>query len=185
MNVGQDNKHIHVFRLDVTEDSTRQGQYELRMLPMTRKGYVSGQEKTSIDHGFYWNCFGNTYAKKVRHTIRVRMYQRGYELIDIRSWQSNQPIQWKEIFGNRAQERAIDALLAPIESSSRPEQEGERFAHLKPGSVSPRHRDALLFAAAEYENLATTMEAVGEEEGACARCRAKAKDLRKLTGTSP
>jgi hypothetical protein len=181
INVGHDSKLIYAFRVDITEDSSEAGHYQFRRLPMTPNGYVSGQEKTALDDGYCWNCIGFKHERQIHHTLRERLYRRGYEVIDVHSWQGTQPVIWKEISGTSEEEKAIDALLAPIHAASSKEADGTQFLHLEPGSVSPQHQDSLRFAAAEYEYLAKKLEALGEDnDDAYDRCRAKARALRDL-----
>jgi hypothetical protein len=172
LGLDSDHKDIAAFRVSITDDSTLPGRYRLAQLPIAGNGRVWGQGQSGINTGF-----GD---KQVSHTLQVRLYRRGYRLIDIHAWQG-ESIQWTEADGSRARERAIDGLLTPTEAGLHAARKNDPLGHLEPGSVSPQHRQALLFAAGEYEYLASRMDALGEDPGgACDRCLAKAKAVREL-----
>lgn len=181
INCGPDHKGAVVFRVDATEETPGPGHYQLHNIPMTQRGMVSGQARTSFDEGYYWNCISKVYASETSHTLHLRVYRPGYELIDIHAWQNGAGIQWKEARKPKDSEHAIDQLLANVAGEDVNGKEGPQFAHLEPGSVSETHHEALLFAAGEYDRLAEKMEEFQQgTPRAIARCRAKAQALRDL-----
>jgi hypothetical protein len=181
LSFGRDHDNVFAFRVDVTDDTPGPGRYEMRNLPISRSGYVGGQGKTSVDGGFDWDLIAGAFTHQTSHTLRVRLYRPGFELIEIRSWQGTQGIQWKDAKGVVAWEKTLDRLLAPSEAAPLTQAAENQFAHLEPGSASSQHQETLRFVAAEYERLATKLDLDdAEAEQACERCRAKAKCLREL-----
>jgi hypothetical protein len=176
---GPDHKGIYAFRVDVTDDTGGAGKYRLRNLPITRKGYLNGQGKSAVDDGYYWNCLVHTYARQISHTLRVRLYRPGYELVEIQSWHTNQAVHWQEVEGVEAREKAVDDLLCTTEGTVKAGKEAELFAHLEPGSAAEEHREVLFFASREYERLSLAA-ADAEAAEVSDRCAAKAKILKKL-----
>lgn len=189
LNIGPSHDNIYVFRIDVADDAScvdfaDPSHYRLRQVHVTPAGKVLGQSKVAIDSGFYWNGIVLTYTGHTSHTLRLRLYRAGYDAIDIRSWQGEMSLAWKDAADLESQEKAVDALLAPTQSNFtgtlKHKEQGWSFEHLDPGSVSREHRHALLFGAGEYERLAAGMAVTGDLETACDRCRAKASFLRNL-----
>jgi hypothetical protein len=179
INFGPDHKGVFAFRVDVTDDSTGAGHYQLKHLPISKSGYLMGQGKSSLDDGYYWNLFVKTYARQVSHTLRVRLYRPGYELAEVQSWHTHQDVEWKEVDGIAGREQAVDALLCTTEGTIEAGPEKQPFAHLDPGSSSGEHRDTLLFAAREYERIAHVSDDQGDT-AAADRCIDKARQLHEL-----
>jgi hypothetical protein len=180
INMGPSHTDAHVFRVDATEETAAPGHCRLRELPPTPGGRVYGQADTALDEGFYWNCLVYRRAWQTSHTLRVRAYRPGFTLIEICAWQGTAGIQWQPAKTVAAQEQAIDGLVAPTALAT-VAAEPDAFAHLDPGSASPSHRAALLFAAGEYDRLASRVDALEDESAEiCDRLMSKAKQLREL-----
>jgi hypothetical protein len=180
VNIGPQHQNAYAFRVDVTDTLGEPEHERFRPISISNKGYITGQGGSAIDDGIYWNCLVFCYAKQTTHTMRLRIYRQGYELLDIHSWQVDS-INWKEVTSLAAREKAIDNLLASTRDGHVMGPDGKPFAHLEPGSTSAEQRETLLFAAAEYEHLATKILADEEDgEKSCIRCRAKAKCLHEL-----
>jgi hypothetical protein len=182
--VGEGHKDVRAFRVVIkddlsTVDLAKPGSYQLSELRITKDGQVPGQVGVQFDTGFIWNCVALTYESHTNRTARVRLYRPGFDLVELVSGDPPGEVKWEEVKDLLQEEKAIDALLSPTEQSTwnrlheATQEEPWCFAQLDPGSVSPAHRKALLFAAAEYERLAKGLVL----SGAGARCVAKAKWL--------
>lgn len=182
LSLGRAHDKVHVFRVDITDDSSdgdagKPGQYALRELPLPNSGFIAPQGKLAIDSGFYWNLIAISYTSHTEHTMRLRLYREGYDLIEIHPWQGASML-WHETADLAAQEKAVDQLLAPTEHSVWPHRDDENgLGQLEPGSYSQAHHNALVFAIHEYQRIAEEADIDGH-----ARCMAKAKKLRDLAG---
>jgi hypothetical protein len=193
---------IHAFRVDVADDQNcidfpEQDCYVLRTVPLSPEGDVPPQTKVGLDYGWILNCVALVYSGHTHHTVLVRLYRPGWQTVEIKAWDQVGPITWKESIDLPARERAVDDLLStwntdalsqlPARTSgSKPPPPQARpwdpkvFRNLAPGSASAWHRQALLFAAAEYDRLAAaaTADKAGQEQRQ--RVADKAKRLREL-----
>jgi len=187
LNLGPAHDNIYAFRVDIADDDSsshfaKPGHYRFRQVHIAPHGSVVAQGKVGMDSGFYWNLFVTCFAQKTDHTIRLRLYRPGFNLIEIQSWQGDASLEWQAVPGPAGQEQVVDALLRPTGKGTWPGRDQVwGFGQLDPGSASSEHRHALLFAAAEYQRLAEDME-IDAADGAeaCNRCHAKAKFLREL-----
>jgi hypothetical protein len=189
LNLGPAHDNIFVFRVDVADDEScanlaKPGHYRFRQVHVAPHGTILGQGKVALDSGFYWNLIAVTYAEKTDHTIRLRLYRPGFDLLEIRPYQSEASLGWTAVRELAAQEKVIDKLLRPTGKGTWTQAHKDQnwdFSHLDPGSESPEHHSVLLFAAAEYDRLASDMALEANELAeACNRCHAKAKFLREL-----
>ncbi|MBY0524422.1 MAG: hypothetical protein K2R98_13535 [Gemmataceae bacterium] len=192
-----DESPILVFRIDIKDDQntaefTEDDRYVLRdVQPATHYfsnifglaySYVPSQMKLTLDSGMYWHCVALCYRKHSHHTMRLRLYRSGYQLIQIKPGDRDVAFpDWVEAADPTAQEKAVDDLLSTAETDFSVARDKKlvtnTMRNLAPGSASAEHREALRFAAGEYERLA------GENMGQVAlemRCRAKAAWLREL-----
>jgi hypothetical protein len=103
-----------------------------------------------------WGFVGPDGGVCESRTVRVALYRPGYELVVVDSWDLFPKMTWKR--GDQ-----VDALvqLFPVASLEleaaaprHPRAPLLGAPYLAPGSVSPEHRQALLFGAAEDERLA-------------------------------
>jgi hypothetical protein len=189
LNLGPGHDNIFAFRVDVADDESsldlaKPGHYRFRQVRIAPHGSIMGQGKLALDSGFYWNLIAVTYAQRTNHTIRVRLYRAGFDLLEIQPWQSEAGLEWTEVRALAAQEKIVDKLLRPTGAGAWTQAHKDDnwgFSQIEPGSVSPEHRPVLLFAASEYERLASDMALEADELAeACTRCHAKAKFLREL-----
>jgi hypothetical protein len=189
---------IHAFRVDIVKDDSCiefMGPSSYRLTPMRvwPGGRTCPQVKAAVDHGWIWNCIALSYGKHFDHTLRVRLYRPGFELIEVSSWELPEELRWVQVSDATGQEKAIDALLAPVGQTLQPAnsvsafasprngwKEPREFWHLKPGWFSTKHRQSLEFGIAEYQRVATAYAAMGQL-AAAENCSQKADRLRSLT----
>ena len=188
-NVGAEHEEVHAFRVVIADEIScpeymKPGSYRLGELPIKASGEVPGQLSMNVDTGFVWNCIALSYDEQTCHTVRIRLYRPGYDLVEITSEDTRGKIKWEKAGSAVRQEKAVDQLLAPTADSTWAQANRDRpdnhwgFDQLDPGSKNQGHRKALVFAAEQYERIA---ELAGEQMGAQAvatRCKAKAKWLR-------
>lgn len=186
VSVGKLRDKIYAFRVDIADHKSQtysdSGSYVLRQIHVSKSGIVTGQAKVSLDSGYYWNCFIECFGEQTNHTVRLRFYRPGYDLIEVHAWQTEGGMVWHEADNLQTREKALDRLLGPSKrvpfGGAADEAKTWGFDRLAPGSASPDHRCALLFAAAEYERLSARASAEGDED-ASDHCSAKAKWLRE------
>jgi hypothetical protein len=159
-------------------------------------GRVAGtcpQAQLALDGGYIWNCIALIFSDHTCHTVRVRLYRPGYELIEVEAWTQPGDLLWLAAANASDQEIAVDDLLAPtgiggwgkFHWTPRSRLESKMFAHLRPGWIAPQHRKSLAFAAPEYERVACLYEQVETpDHSASERCRQKARWLRELPMTT-
>jgi hypothetical protein len=158
---------------------------------------VPPQTQVALDYGWIADCVALTYRSHTHHTVLVRLYRPGWQTVEIKAWDQVGPIAWKEAADLPARERAVDDLLSTwgtdVQAQPPWRTEGHKvppppprprdaqvFRNLAPGSTSAWHRQALLFAASEYERLggAAAPDKAGQELRQ--RVSEKAKRLREL-----
>jgi hypothetical protein len=148
-----------------------QDRYVFREIPLSDTARVPLQAKLDVDRG--WVFFGPlTYYAHTRHAVVVRLYRPGYHTIEVARSEDARYARWVEAKGDREREKAVDDLLStwktdtsgqvehyckckPGEGTPRPPEDAALFRCVAPGSVGDAHRRVLLFAADEYERLAT------------------------------
>jgi hypothetical protein len=137
--------------------------FALSRMPVSTSGMTSAQTSLTCATGWYTVGFWNYFNSLTTHSIAVRLYRRGYETIELRPGQAPRELRWVEAVDVAAQEKAVDDLLgiSPLESE-RPLSETQQ-RRLEPGTTSPAHRDALTFAAREYERLAHAVAREGDD----------------------
>jgi hypothetical protein len=134
---------VHAFRVDVTgtvADLQRDGVACLTEIPVTQTEEVPAQLKPAVTYGYYVFGVAVNFPVETNHSVVLRLYRPGYQLVEIQSWETVDAIAWKPAADWVARREAIEALVRSA----------------GPGSLSPANRAALLFAASEYERLATT-----------------------------
>jgi hypothetical protein len=159
---------VHAFRVDITRAnadvdvfSASPGYERLSEIPVTKTDEVPAQVKPSVSYGFVVIGIALNYLTHTSHSVAVRIYRPGYELVEIKSWDGMNKVTWKPAPDLEAQEKTLDALF-PLKQ-------------LDPGCESAMHRSALLFGLAEYERLATLARSQDQQE----RLTTKASKLRE------
>jgi hypothetical protein len=176
--VGAARDEVKAFRVDVTDDDLcleipEKDRYVLTELPLHRDGSFDAQTKVAVDYGWLWNCVALICGSSRHHTLLVRLYRPGFQTIEIESWRKNGRMQWTPAPTLLEQEEALDALVStwrtsPIRMQNDyalrgfvPPRDPIVFRYLAPGSIAPDHRDALQFAAGEYERLLSSAADAG------------------------
>jgi hypothetical protein len=153
---------MHAFRVDadgwMADAGVDMKDYRLSSIKLDSEGRLPSQMDFNLEYGLYIVGPLN-YAVGSTHWTQVRLYRRGYQLIEVMPDKRPARMEWKPAIGVAAQEKAVDNLLWPPAN--------ERFPHslqrdkdntwpgslVSPGSLASKHREALLFAAEEYERL--------------------------------
>jgi hypothetical protein len=169
--VGAARDQVRAFRVDITDDNNGFGipeddQYVLTQLPLKEDGSFNPQLKVATDYGWFLDAPAFMYGSARRHTVLVRLYRPGYHAIELASWRRDERLHWATAATPKEQEQAIDDLvttwrtspvhmqcLYALQNSDTP-CDATLFRYLAPGSISEEHREALCFAAGEYERLA-------------------------------
>jgi hypothetical protein len=145
---------VHAFRVEVQSSRVDLGQtterYTLARVPLEPNGRVPAQTSLSLDYGAYVVGVALNYPIHHGRSLLVRLYRPGFQLVEVQSGQSLDQVRWQPASDLTAQERALDALLV----DPAVDLKAWTAAQITPGSAAPEHREALLFAAAEYERLA-------------------------------
>jgi hypothetical protein len=183
---------VRAFRLDITADLScidfcRGDSYTFRQIAVLPGGRIPSQARFTCDYGFLWNCVALSYHKHLSHTTRVRCYRPGYRTVELRSWESPPEVVWKPASDLAGQEQAVDDLVATpglglcADIVTRQWREHWLVNQLSLGSASPDHKDALRFAAGEYDRLALLVPpADPNAEEVRTRLAHKAQHLRGL-----
>lgn len=163
-----DVEQVHAFRVEGSGCVVDVGQsieaYTLSRVPVSRTNRVPAQASLSLDRGFYVVGVALNYPVHHGHALDVRLYRPGYRLVTLHSGEAN--VEWTPAPDLKAQGEAIDELLAEpglycLQAAFQfgPSLRLRMKFNPAPGSHSAVHRDALLFAAGEYERLADSPEA--------------------------
>ena len=170
VNVGSSDEEVHCFRVEATKHdgflSSRDGDLLLDEVSISRTGRVDGQFRLTIDSSGQALIGGPV---KNRHEVRLRVYRRGYETVEIKPEDDAHAVTWKAVRDSGAQEKAVDDLLflgsrsqLPVKDEP-PNPAALSLSGVQAGSASAAHRKALLFAASEYERLAAQLPAGRED----------------------
>ncbi len=143
---------LNVFRVDFTKHSTdidsfvpEDGMQQLsRVAPATTET-VPPQVKLSADYGFAVIGGALNYLVHTNHSVGLRVYRPGFELVEFRSWERRDKVVWKSAPDLAAQEETLDRLF-PI-------------GRLDTECKAEEHKAALLFGASEYERLSAKSSA--------------------------
>jgi hypothetical protein len=160
---------VRAFRVDAVDANAtlefhEPSVYTFRELPVAAGGWVVPQGKAACDYGWYWNCIALDFWKVKRHTVLVRLYRPGCQTVEVAAWALPKGVQWNGVADLAGQEKAVDDLVSlgtpdfwgDILKEENDKHSSLVFRRLGNGSDSPEHREALLFAASEYERLAKT-----------------------------
>jgi hypothetical protein len=183
-----DADQVRAFRVDVmdthaTVEFHESSVYTLREVPVLAGGWVVPQGKASCDYGWWFGNPALTYWKLKRHTLMVRLYRPGCQTVEVPAWTLPQNVHWSGARDLAGQEKAIDDLVSiGTPDSFEESEEGKRliFRRLAAGSESEEHRQALLFAAAEYQRVAKTAPDDSASKAIRERMEQKAATLRQL-----
>jgi hypothetical protein len=178
---------IHAFRVEaqgwMKENGVEMKDYCLSTIAITDEARVPSQFHVNLEYGLL-AVSAEKHTVGTTHWSQVRLYRRGYQLIEMTPEKRSARIEWMPAVGVVAQEKAVDDLLWPP-SDERVPQTLQRDKDkpwpgslVGPGSLSSKHREALLFAAAEYERLLLVW---GPKADAAAkeRLQRKAQELRE------
>jgi hypothetical protein len=190
VSVGTNPEEVHAFRVDVTGDVVDIGEsdrYTLARLTPTGN-HEPAQTRVSLEYGLYVVGIALNYPIHHGHTTLLRLYRPGYQLVEIKSWELPGKITWTPAPDLAAQEKAVDDLLNVPTIGPRLGLSGNWLDKdlqgniaLQPGWVSAKHREALLFAASEYDRLALlTPNASEQDRQIRARLLSKSNSLRDL-----
>jgi len=145
---------VHAFRVDVDKPTADLGVFKepvherLTELSVTNTDEIPAQVKPSFTHGLVIIGVALNYLTHHSHTLALRVYRPGYELVEVKSWQRENRVVWKPAATLDAQEQALDSLFPPT--------------RIDYGSDADTHRRALLFGASEYERLAKEAESADQ-----------------------
>src|SRR5258708_6780657 len=166
---------LHVFRVDVSQHRADIGvEREEVLTEIPSQSYVPFQVKLSLTYGFYVFGVALNFPVAWGNDLTIRLYKSGFELVEIRPWQSVDSITWKKLDDVEWQGKSLDKAF-PIHQTI-PDWFPIRTDTLAPGSKSDAHHKALLFGAAEYMRLADQPSMSSEKISLIA----KAEGLRQL-----
>jgi hypothetical protein len=160
---------VHVFRVDLTQEaSIREGPAAVagkiteteRLTRITTSAGGATWPQFGVSFATGWRYFGviNFTASSVEHGVSLRFYRPGYETIAVKSGDDVRELRWTPATDLSAQVKAVDDLLhgpSGLTGSRRVAVEQV----LESGAKSASQREALLFAAGEYERLARELAA--------------------------
>jgi hypothetical protein len=157
MKVAETPQDVRAFRVAVTDDNAvidfpEEHVYALSEMTVLPTGHVLPQARIGCDYGWYANFVALSYWKHTHQTMLVRLYRPGFQTIEVHSWDLGAEPTWTEAPDLADQEKAVDQLVSCGTPRRRPLFNSRNIP--APGSASPVHREALLFAAGEYERLA-------------------------------
>jgi hypothetical protein len=201
VDVGKQAEDVQIFRVEIADvrrpfsPGWGPDRYVFHPVEPTANGRGSSQVGMALDYGWVWNplpLLRLAVGQQMSHTVLVRVYRPGFRTVELAPGQSDGTVAWEVAPDLVAQEQAIDALVSTRDTDSQAidghpvsfligdERRAAMafldpafFRSLAPGSTAPGHREALLFAAGEYEHLSRAAE--GEQR---TRLRNKARSLR-------
>ena len=196
--LGTAGAEVHAFRVDVTEKTVVNidnnfkaagggvDYYEFTPIKLSARGTTPLQWDVSCAYGWRFIGIWDHWPTRTTHSVAVRLYRRGFETAELRPAQKVSD-DWNKATELAAQEKAVDDLLgvSPLESTS-PLKPLKGIGVRSPpalelGTKSAGHREALLFAAGEYEWLARqASERDAEELAVRRRLLDKARRLQEL-----
>ncbi len=168
--LGTASSNVHAFRVDFTNHTADlivgdrgRGTERLSKVSIASTGAVPAQFVPSASYGLLILGVALNYPTLTSHTVALRVYRPGFELVEIESWTRGQKITWTAAPDLASQERALDSLFP--------------LSQLDKECTAREHHEALLFGATEYDRLAG--EARREEDQN--RLNLKAVILRERT----
>ncbi len=191
---GCSSAELHAFRVDATQrvelkegpgpEHAVRGEnfenFELTRVQPSRGGATPQQVGVNASFGWCYVGFWNYCTSYTSHALALRLYRAGYETIELKPGQPASELQWQPALTLAAQEKAVDALLgvSPLERVDPKVSTQQR--RLEPATKSAAHREALLFAAHEYERIARDVSPEAQEPEARARLVDKANRLKAM-----
>ena len=179
---------VRAFRVDVDAhevDMGETGEYTIAEITARSDGKTPSQASLSLERGYYVLGGAVNFNVGWLHTTRVRLYAPGYHLVELKPWESPDAVRWQLAGDWVNQAKAVDDLLRrPAVSASEAALRGHdpsRGEALSDLVMTNTTRDALSFAASEYERLAKSAPTPDDD----ARVRDKAKRLREMSGPLP
>jgi hypothetical protein len=157
--IGEDHDQAHAFRVDETLRRADLSLDERDLLtPISLSGdAIPAQFDLSVTHGLYVVGVALNYPIITGHSVAVRLYRPGYELIEVKPGENVDKADWKAAPDLASQEKALDDLFCHVG------RDGDSHFLLAPGSASATHKQALYFGAAEYERLASGQATTWED----------------------
>jgi hypothetical protein len=138
---------VYAFRVDTRQSTVcfpgpLRATHQLTPITINPDGDLPAQLRVSCTRGFLAMCVALNYCTWHQDSIAVRLYRPGYDTIELPSWALGMEVSWRKATTHAAQSKAVDDLVA---------------GDFEPGSIAVEHRRALLFAAAEYERLVSSI----------------------------
>ncbi len=138
-------------------------EYRLSEASVSSGGWVWPEGRVACDS--FWIVGIHMTAE--HHSVAIRLYRPGCRTVEVTAWDLPESVKWTGVADLADQEKAVDDLVSipapsprshmrqrdPDEPSQDPAPD-DSLPFLAPGSISPEHRKALLFAASEYERVA-------------------------------
>ncbi len=170
----EDADNVHAFRVDFTNDTGDMsvfapgpGTGRFSSVTAKRDNAVPAQIKPSVSYGFVVIGVALNYLTYTDHTMAVRLYRPGFDLVEIRSWEAARDVTWTPAPDLAAQEEALDNLF--------------QVDQLDRDCKLPTHIECLKFGASEYERLSREATLKGDSQ----RLDAKARTLRDIASAQP
>jgi hypothetical protein len=191
--VGEKTGDVYAFRVDVTADQIdagETGEYTITDITPGPDGRVPAQARLTVERGFYVLGIALNYNVGRLHTTRVRLYRPGYQLVELKSWEATDRIDWQPAADWKEQEKAIDDLLRrpAVTASGLRQAKSQQLWFEKDCSppcnvagvnevtgTGPRATNVFGLAVGEYERVAGLAPTPEE----AARLRGKAEQLMK------
>jgi len=157
------------------------GTVTITPIELETDGRLPAQTRLSVEHGKYVVGVTLNYNAGWVHTVRVRLYRPGYQLVELPAWSPIESVHWEPATDWAAQERAIDDLLRqPVITSNITASAKDRGSFWGAGNRpretstnSPQVRATFRFATGEYERVAKLCP----NEADVSRLREKARIL--------
>src|SRR5713226_1954580 len=89
LNLGPEANQIHAFRVDVTKDFWDIGGTDhLTFAEITStSGWLLPRTRLSSTYGIYVCCVAVNYPVYISHSLGLKLYRSGYELVELDSWE--------------------------------------------------------------------------------------------------
>jgi hypothetical protein len=187
LSLGKEAEEIHAFRVDITREFVDIGGSDdctLSEVTSSTAGRVFPQTRLSATYGMYVIGVELNFPVYTSHSVALKLYRPGYELVELDSWEPSKEIVWKMAPDLASQEKQLDRLF--LMDNEEEESKWQLIKpRLSPGSKSAEHRRILLFGVSEYERLATAAAASGPQaEAVRRRLQSKAQKLKELADNS-
>jgi hypothetical protein len=93
---------VHAFRIDITKPTADMTVgdpvYEcLSEVPATNTDEIPAQIKPSMSYGFVVIGIALNYLIHTSHSVALRLYRPGYELVEVKSWERVNRVVWKSV----------------------------------------------------------------------------------------